>query len=114
MRDYKSLKDLGVNTVIDLRNDPTDYEKSAVEALGMKYVNIPMSGWKYPKAEYIEPFLKLMNDPATGTVFAIASRIHRTGITGAVYRFNKYNWDYDQAYKEMKNYNFSIGLVHDC
>src|SRR5688572_26887041 len=42
--DYQSLKDLGIKTVIDLRNDPTDYEKSAVEALGMKYVNIPMSG----------------------------------------------------------------------
>ncbi len=42
--DYQSLKDLGVNTVIDLRNDPTTYEKPAVEALGMKYVNIPMSG----------------------------------------------------------------------
>jgi protein tyrosine/serine phosphatase len=111
--DYQSLKDLGVDTIIDLRNDPTDYEKTAVEALGMKYVNIPMSGWKYPKAEYIEQFLKLMNDPATGTVYAhCKAGIHRTGITAAVYRFTKYNWDYDQAYKEMKNYNFSIGLVH--
>ena len=111
--DYQSLKDLGVNTVIDLRNDPTDYEKAAVEALGMKYVNIPMSGWKYPKAEYVEQFLKLMNDPETGVVYAhCKAGIHRTGITAAVYRFTKYGWDYDKAYKEMKNYNFSIGLVH--
>lgn len=111
--DYQSLKDLGVNTVIDLRNDPTDYEKAAVEALGMKYVNIPMSGWKYPKDEYVEQFLKLMNDPATGVVYAhCKAGIHRTGITAAVYRFTKYGWDYDKAYKEMKNYNFSIGLVH--
>ena len=111
--DYQSLKDLGVNTVIDLRNDPTDYEKSAVEALGMKYVNIPMSGWKYPKDEYIEQFLKLMNDPETGVVYAhCKAGIHRTGITGAVYRFTKYGWDYDKAYQEMKNYDFSIGLVH--
>src|SRR5687767_15649915 len=61
--DYQSLKDLGIDTVIDLRNDPTDYEKSAVEAIGMKYVNITMSGWKYPKAEYIKQFLKLIHDP---------------------------------------------------
>ena len=47
--DYQSLKDLGINTVIDLRNDPTDYEKTEVEALGMKYINLPMSGWKTPK-----------------------------------------------------------------
>jgi len=111
--DYQSLKDLGVNTVIDLRNDPTDYEKEAVEALGMKYVNIPMSGWKYPKAEYIDQFLKLMDDQETGVVYAhCKAGIHRTGITAAVYRFTKYGWDYDKAYKEMKNYNFSIGLVH--
>lgn len=111
--DYQSLKDLGVTTVIDLRNDPTDYEKTAVEALGMKYVNIPMSGWKYPKQQYIDQFLQLMNNPETGTVFVhCKAGIHRTGITGAIYRFTKYGWDYDKAYKEMKNYNFSTGLVH--
>ena len=40
--DYQALADLGIKTVVDLRNDPTDYEKSAAEAVGMKYVNIPM------------------------------------------------------------------------
>lgn len=111
--DYKSLAALGVKTVIDLRNDPTDYEKTEVEALGMKYVNIPMSGWKYPKDEYIQKFMSLMNDPETGTVFVhCKAGIHRTGITGAVYRFHKYGWNYDTAYKEMKNYNFHTGLVH--
>lgn len=113
MDDYQSLKDLGVNTVVDLRNDPTDYEKGAVEALGMKYVNIPMSGWKTPKAAHIETFLKLMNDPSTGTVYVhCKAGKHRTGVTGAVYRFKKYDWDYDRAYKEMKNYNFTTWMVH--
>src|SRR5215212_2235753 len=111
--DYQSLKDLGVKTVIDLRNDPTDYEKAAVEALGMKYVNISMSGWKSPKDLQIEEFLKLANNPETGVFFVhCKAGIHRTGVAGAVWRFTKYGWDYDQAYKEMKNYNFSSGLVH--
>lgn len=111
--DYQSLKDLGVNTVIDLRNDPTDYEKTEVEALGMKYVNIPMSGWKTPKDSEVEAFLKVMNDPATGTVYAhCKAGKHRTGITGAVYRQTKYGWDYKTAYKEMKNYNFKSWPVH--
>src|SRR3982751_1957134 len=64
--DYKSLADLGIKTIIDLRNDPTTYEKSAAEAVGMKYVNIPMSGWQSPKDEDLQAFLKLANDPATG------------------------------------------------
>jgi len=111
--DYQALKDLGVKTVIDLRNDPTDYEKAAVEALGMKYVNIQMSGWKSPKDRQIEEFLKLANDPETGKFFVhCKAGIHRTGVAGAVWRFTKYDWGYDQAYKEMKNYNFSSGLVH--
>ena len=111
--DYQALKDLGVNTVIDLRNDPTGYEKSKVEALGMKYVNIPMSGWKTPKDKELEQFLNLLNDSTTGTVYVhCKAGIHRTGVAGAVYRFTKYGWDYDKAYKEMKNYNFTSGLVH--
>jgi tyrosine-protein phosphatase SIW14 len=111
--DYQSLADLGVKTVIDLRNDPTDYEKGSAEAVGMKYVNIPMSGWKSPKDADIQKFLDLLNDPETGTVFVhCKAGIHRTGITAAVYRFTKYGWDYDKAYKEMKNYEFSTGWVH--
>ncbi len=111
--DYQALKDLGVQTVVDLRNDPTDYEKPAVEALGMKYVNIPMSGWKYAKDTQVEEFMKLMNDPATGVVYAhCKAGKHRTGLTGAVYRFEKYGWDYDKAYKEMKNYDYTSWPVH--
>ena len=111
--DYKSLADLGIKTIVDLRNDPTDYEKSSAEAVGIKYVNIPMSGWKSPKDEDLQAFLKLANDPATGKFYVhCKAGIHRTGVAGAVYRMTKYGWSYDQAYQEMKNYNFSSGLVH--
>ena len=41
--EYKELAALGIKTIIDLRDDPTDYEKSSAEALGMRYVNIAMS-----------------------------------------------------------------------
>lgn len=111
--DYQALKDLGVNTIVDLRNDPTDYEKREAEALGMKYVNIPMSGWKYAKDTQVEEFMKLMNDPSTGVVYAhCKAGKHRTGLTGAIYRFEKYGWDYDTAYTEMKNYDYSSWPVH--
>lgn len=111
--DYQSLKDLGVNTIIDLRNDPTEYEKREAEALGMRYVNIPMSGWKTPKDSEIEQFMSTMNDPSTGIVYVhCKAGKHRTGITGAVYRQTKYGWDYKTAYKEMKNYNFTSWPVH--
>ena len=111
--DYKSLADLGIKTIIDLRNDPTDYEKSAAEAVGMKYINIPMSGWKSPSDADLEQFLKIVDNPGTGKFFVhCKAGIHRTGVAGAVYRMNKYGWGYDQVYQEMKKYNFSSGLVH--
>jgi len=111
--DYQSLKDLGVNTIIDLRNDPTEYEKRSVEALGMKYVNIPMSGWKSPDQKDIDTFLALVKEPGTGKFFVhCKAGIHRTGVIGAAYRYTNDGWDYDRVYKEMKDYHYSSGLVH--
>ena len=97
--DYQQLAALGIKTVIDLQNEPTDYEKRDVEALGMKYVNIPMSDKDYPETAKINQFLKLVDDPATGKFYVhCAGGRHRTGVMGAVYRFNHYNWNYDQVY----------------
>src|SRR5216684_1544893 len=111
--DYKDLKALGVKTVIDLQDHPTSYEKRDVEALGMRYVNIPMSDSSYPKAEQIQAFLNVVNDPATGKFFAhCAGGRHRTGVVGAVYRFNVNHWNYDQAYAEMKDYDFYTRFGH--
>jgi protein tyrosine/serine phosphatase len=111
--DYKDLAALGIKTVIDLRDDPTDYEKSAVESLGMRYVNIPMVDKKYPKAEHVEQFLKLVDDPATGKFFVhCAGGRHRTGAMGAVYRFTHDGWNFDQVYQEMKEYDFYTRFGH--
>jgi protein tyrosine/serine phosphatase len=111
--DYPALAALGVKTVIDLRDKPQAYEKPAVEALGMRYVNIPMSDKDYPKMEQITQFLQLMDNPATGKVFVhCAGGRHRTGVMGAVYRFNKYHWTYEQVYSEMKAYDFYTRWGH--
>jgi protein tyrosine/serine phosphatase len=105
--DYKALAALGINTIVDLRNDPKEYARSATEAAGMTYVNIPMSDKKRPSDEQIEAFLKLVKDSTTG-VFYVHCRggRHRTGVMGAVYRYNNYGWNYDQVYKEMKQYDY--------
>ena len=111
--DYKDLKALGVKTVIDLTDSPKSYERRDVEALGMRYVSIPMSDSSYPKDEQINAFLKLVNDPSTGTFFVhCAGGRHRTGVLGAVYRFNVNHWNFDQAYAEMKDYDFYTKFGH--
>jgi len=111
--DYKDLAALGVKTVIDLRDEPTSYEKKNVESLGMHYVNIPMSDTSYPRSDQISAFMKLAVDPATGKFFVhCAGGRHRTGVVGAVYRFNHDHWNYDQAYAEMKTYDFYTRWGH--
>ena len=111
--DYSQLAALGIKTVIDLQDDPTAYEKQKVEALGMKYVNIPMSDKDYPPTAKIDQFLKLVDDPTTGKFYVhCAGGRHRTGVMGAVYRFNHYNWNYDQVYAEMKKFDFYTRWGH--
>jgi protein tyrosine/serine phosphatase len=111
--EYKELAAIGVKTVIDLRDDPKTYEKTTVEALGMKYINIPMQEYKYPSPESIDAILKVMNDPSTGIFYVhCAGGRHRTGVAGALYRYTKYGWDYDRVYREMKNYDFYTRFGH--
>ncbi len=111
--DYKDLAMLGIKTVIDLREDPEPYEKPLVESLGMRYVNIPMIGKKYPTPEATELFLRTVNDPNSGKFYVhCAGGRHRTGAMGAVYRFEFYNWNFEQVYKEMKEYDFYTSWGH--
>lgn len=111
--DYKALAELGIKTVIDLTEDPKAYEKPLVESLGMKYVNIPMIGKKYPTPEATEAFLKTVNNPDTGKFFVhCAGGRHRTGAMGAVYRYEFYNWDFEKVYQEMKQYDFYTSWGH--
>jgi protein tyrosine/serine phosphatase len=111
--DYKDLAALGIKTIIDLREDAESYEKPAAEALGMRYVNIPMGDKEYPKLEQVSQFLKLVDDPATGKFFVhCAGGRHRTGVMGAAYRFNHDHWNFDQVYAEMKDYDFYTRFGH--
>lgn len=111
--DYKELAALGIKTVIDLQAEPKPYERAAVEALGMKYVNIPMIEKKYPTEEATKMFLKVANDPDTGKFYLhCAGGRHRTGAMGAVYRYQFYDWNFDQVYAEMKKFDFYTRWGH--
>lgn len=105
--DYNTMAALGIKTIIDLRDDPTGYEKSGAEAAGLKYVNIPMSDKRKPSNDKIEAFLAIAKDESSLPVYVhcVGGR-HRTGLIGAIYRFNRYGWDFNQAYREMKNYDY--------
>ena len=111
--DYKALAAIGINTVIDLTDNSMEYEKPAVEAAGMRYVNIPMVDKGYPRMDQVNEFLKLVDDSSTGKFFVhCAGGRHRTGVVGAVYRFNHNRWNLDQVMAEMTKYDFNSGFGH--
>ena len=63
--------------------------------------------------EKAEQFLKLVNDPANQPVFFHChGGRHRTGAMTAIYRLTHDKWTADQAYAEMKRYDFESGFGH--
>ena len=111
--EYKELADLGVKAIIDLRDDPMPYASKAAEATKLRYFNLPMSDKEYPKDATIEQFLNIAKDESNWPFYVhCAGGRHRTGLMGAIYRFNHDEWDYNRAYQEMKNYDFYTRWGH--
>lgn len=111
--DLKALAAMGVKTIIDLTDNSREYEQPAAEAAGLRYINIPMVDKSYPSMAQMDEFLKVVNDPETGKFFVhCAGGRHRTGVVGAVYRFNHHGWNLEQALDEMNRFDFGAGWGH--
>jgi tyrosine-protein phosphatase SIW14 len=100
---FHSLASLGVKTVIDLRGGGgrSQDEQKVVEAAGMRYVAIPLSGYAAPSAEQVSKLLGLLNDSSAGPVFVHCRRgADRTGTIIACYRISHDHWDNAKALTE--------------
>jgi tyrosine-protein phosphatase SIW14 len=103
------LKKLGVTTVVDLRGNrgPVTRERAEVEALGMRFVDIPVNGWSAPSNAQVAEFLKLFQEDPKQKIF-----VHcyfgqdRSGVMVAAYRIAQQNWTVDQAMAEMYSFGF--------
>jgi protein tyrosine/serine phosphatase len=129
----QKLRDSGVATVIDLRapTERTFDEPEICKALGMNYLNLPMSSAaptneQVAKFEYLvlasEKQLGSVNHSrvnASGTYFSGSNKsqvgsvfVHcahgsdRTGCMVGIWRVVHDHWPYDQAYREMRRYWF--------
>ncbi len=102
----KTLKDMGVSIVVDMRSGPNDHEKDAVTKLGMQYVSIP---WHcpFPTDEPFARFLKIIEENRDKKVF-VHCRLgdDRTGMAVASYRMADEGWSADEALNEMENFGF--------
>ena len=108
---FARLKELGIKTVIDLRKDSEPEAPEWVRAAGMQYINIPMKASTPATPEQTAYFLKLVNDPHNWPIYVhCKGGRHRTGALTAIYRITHDGWTADQAYKEMKDYDFEHGF----
>ena len=102
---FEYLAKLGVKTVVDLREsgDRASQEEQEVTALGMKYINVPMSGLTPPTQAQTSEILGLLEDNSTGPVFVHCMRgADRTGAIIGAYRVDHDHWSNDRALSEAK------------
>lgn len=112
-RDYSDLAALGVKTVIDLQQDGERDEQRLVEAAGMKFYRIGMRDDAWPTEAQASQFLSLVADASNQPVFVHChGGRHRSGAMTAIYRMTHDGWSADQAYAEMKQYDFDKGIGH--
>jgi uncharacterized protein (TIGR01244 family) len=79
------LKNRGVQTVIDLRDDSNPSERGWVEAAGMNYLNIPMSATRVEPAKVHQFLDAVTSSPAPIFVHCRQGR-DRTGLNVGAYR----------------------------
>jgi uncharacterized protein (TIGR01244 family) len=106
----KSLASLGVKTIVDLRHgkEHADGERQAAEKIGLRYINVPMSGLTAPTDEEITSILAVLNAADSGPVFVHCREgKDRTGVVIASWRIAHDHWSNDRALAEAKSYGMS-------
>lgn len=102
---WAALAGMGVKTVVDFRHDrehAVDAEAKAVEAAGMRYINIPIHGLNTPTPDQLAKMLEVMD--VGDTVFVhCAKGCDRTGTMVAVYRMEREGWDGAKALNEAED-----------
>ena len=104
---FRNLAAEGFRTIVDLRekDERAKDEKKLVEALGMKYVNIPMKGMKTPDDKQVARALRVLNEDKASPVFIHCKRgADRTGLVMAVYRIEHDNWSNADALREARDH----------
>ena len=107
---FRYLAGLGVKTVIDLREPGgrAKAEEHEVTAMGMKYVNVPMSGLTPPSAAEITRILAILEDAAGSTFVHCRRGADRTGAVIAAYHIDRDKWDNARALEDARAHRMAF------
>jgi tyrosine-protein phosphatase SIW14 len=106
----KKLVELGIKTVINLRDDDerARLEEQEVKAAGLVYYNRPLPRLDRPDDKQINELLILLTN-SDKPVFVHCKRgSDRTGVLIAIYRIEHSGWTSDQAKSEANRYGMGF------
>jgi uncharacterized protein (TIGR01244 family) len=107
---FAELKARGVKAVLNLRT-PGEHraaeEQEAVEAAGLRYVNIPVV-YREPTFAQVDEFLKITDDPANRPMFIHCTAAIRVGAFWLIRRVVRDGYTWDAALAEARK----VGLVN--
>ena len=106
----EQLKKFGIDTIVDLRggwHGLIEKERRRAESLGIRFINLPGSGWSTANDEEIAQFFSLIHERPRRKIF-----IHcwlggdRSGMFIAAYRIAFEGWSPQQAIQEMRSFHY--------
>ena len=105
----QSLKDFGINTIINLRSIHSDRDE--IGSLDLTYKHIRMTALT-PDEKDILRFLHIVTDPANTPVFVHCQHgADRTGLMSAIYRIVIQGWTKADAIEEMTDGGFGFHRI---
>ena len=115
VRGFELLKESGVKTVINLRDEQPMRidEAQIIKRLGLTYVSIDMDPFLPASDEKIEKFLKVVIDNKNAPTFVHC--LHgqdRTGTMVGIYRMVVHGFNYQLAFDEMCEKGFHREFVN--
>lgn len=108
---FEKLKAAGVMVILNLRA-PAEHraaeEEAQVQALGLRYINIPMV-YTAPKEESVDEFLRVLDDAANRPVFIHCTTTIRAAALWMIRRVLRDGVPLDQAETEAMKLGLSTG-----
>ncbi len=107
----------GIRTVLSLL-DPTHpdsiAEREAAERLGLRWLNVPLSGDGSSRPEDRDSIREIVLDQSLAPLLVhCAAGANRTGLTCGMYRIHHDGWSYEQVLDEMRSYGFDDLEKHE-
>ena len=108
-RGIRNLKQLGIKTILNLRqtNDVWKAEETEAVANGLVYTNVPMKGFGRPTPGQVAKALAVIETLPSPVFVHCEYGCERTGTIIACYRIQHDHWSSEAALAEARRYGIS-------